>query len=116
MSMPEKIWAEAIDDPKYPTRPDRTWEPEAVGGTEYIRADLVAEKDAEIERLRKALDQMADINALSIVKTFDRGRWVEEIKSQWGGRCTWTTIDQIPEAAAYLRERDTRPHESGVQP
>jgi hypothetical protein len=71
--------------------------------------------DAEIERLRKALEQMADINALSIVKTFDRGRWVEEIKSQWGGRCTWATIDQIPEAAAYLRERDSRPPSGGVQ-
>lgn len=53
MNMPERIWAEVIEDRKYPTMPDRSWEPEAVGGTEYIRADLVAEKDAENAALNR---------------------------------------------------------------
>ena len=115
MSMPKKIWV-SVGLLASERRCSRYSEP-------YVHADIVARlddqltamlavdraKDAEIERLRKALDQAIDVGFIRICPGHDD--WLEnEINCS-----SCFTFDQKPELAAYLRERDSRPPSSGVQ-
>lgn len=96
MSMPGRIFA---------TDEMRRWYPSSIwGDTEYVRADLVAKKDAEIERLRAII--LAFVNG---VDEYDHnGRQRDE-----EFRDIFSSLAKT--GADYLRERDARPHESGVQ-
>lgn len=62
-NMPERIWASVVPgiDSINTTVGHPMWGHKAVWGneTEYVRADIVAEKEAEIERLRSELTSLA---------------------------------------------------------
>lgn len=85
---------------------------------EYARADIVAEKDARIEFLEKALEQ-----ATEIVVRLGRDIYPDVTNQQYTCFDEWDDENQCwgcgytesPELAAYLRERDSRPPSSGVQ-
>lgn len=130
--MPERIWA---------TDELRRWYRSNIGGdTEYVRADIVDAKDAEIERLvvvsgkREALlnQQKAEIERLRarnefLEKVADQAIELGQLKlsEQDAGSTPGfvlcdacmddVPIEKAPELDAYLRERNNRPPNSGVQ-
>jgi len=92
--MPERIFA---TDEMHRWYPSSIW-----GDTEYIRADIVAEKDAEIERLRKAL---VKIGGMPSIDQDDAHRLRAHARLALG----IAPSDDERASAAYLRERDSRP-------
>ena len=138
MSMPEKIWVgeRLMGDGQI----IRYWMPIGCQVDHlspvpdiYAHSDLVAEKDAEIERLRDELNRYAGREALSLMreqhariaflkKALEQACAIGGIKlnGAWlddrGGCMRLVYAEKrFAELVAYLRERDSRPPSGGVQ-
>lgn len=75
--------------------------------TEYVRADIVEAKDAEIERLRNAMER-----AEGLMTQYANVGFYGWLMTQGSDS---DPTKKAEEAIACLRERDNRPPSSGVQ-
>ncbi len=86
MSAPERIWAvgaswdwNADKDGEWCTQP--RWHSTS-GPVEYVRADLLAAKDAEIERLGAKLDEVIDLAARLLGTPCEQIRHAQELAAK----------------------------------